>query len=270
MTMLESLWRSQWRNAAVLFCQRGCNRLLMKRGLVCLYTSTETFLQAVHQLSRGAGCRHTPCLRQQSLYSLLLGDKSSISGVVKTGSITGGLGESSRVVINHSHGDVFRVGSAEGEGVKSAAEHASSRRWQTKASCEGTLKESSKLGPGSQRDGKSLPSTRRSPAPSSCLFGFVFLKEKTGLGGFANSKHPACWSVGAKYPRQRWCKQRGINISAHAITKRERDRGRHRNRDREARFEQTFPWQYHLHRDCCKASVQHGQGELVVKQGYTI
>lgn len=161
MAMLESLWQSQWRNTAVLFCQWGCNHL-MKRGLVCLYTSTETFLQAVLRLSRGAACRRTPCLRQQSLYSLLLGDKSSISGVVKTGSITGGLGESSRVVINHSHGDVFREGSTEGEGVKSAAEHASSRRWQTKASCEGTLKESSKLGSRSQRDGKSLPSTGRS------------------------------------------------------------------------------------------------------------
>lgn len=143
--------------------QRGCNRLLMKCGLVCLYTSTETFLQMVRRLSRGAACRRTPCLRQQSLYSLLLGDKSSISGVVKTGSITGGLGESSRVMINHSHGDVFREGSAEGEGVKSAAKHASSRRWQTKASCEGTLKESSKLAPRSQRNGKSLPSTGRSP-----------------------------------------------------------------------------------------------------------
>lgn len=32
---LEWLWRSLWRNAAVLFCQWGCNRLLlMKRSLV--------------------------------------------------------------------------------------------------------------------------------------------------------------------------------------------------------------------------------------------
>lgn len=140
----------------------------------CLYTSTETFLQAVHQLSTGAACRRTPCLREQTLYSLLLGDKSSILGVANTGSITRGLGESSRVVINHSHGDVFREGSAEGEGVKSAAEHVSSSRWQTKALWHSALKESSKLGPRSQWDGNSIPSTGWSPAPSPCILFFFF------------------------------------------------------------------------------------------------
>lgn len=100
----------------------------MKRSLVLSLRQHRNLLQAVHQLSRGAACRRTPCLREQTLYSLLLRDKSSILGVAKTGSITRGLGESSRVVINHSRGDVFREGRAEGEGGKSAAEHVSSRR----------------------------------------------------------------------------------------------------------------------------------------------
>lgn len=145
-----------------------------KRSLgLSLHQRIKPFLQAVHQLSRGAACRHTPCLREQTLYSLLLGDKSSILGLAKTGSITRGLGESSRVVINHSHGDVFRQGSAEGEGVKPAAEHVSSRRWQTKTLCHGTIEESGKLRLRSQWDGNSVPSTGWFPIPSPCGLCFI-------------------------------------------------------------------------------------------------
>lgn len=176
MAMLEWLHRSLWRNAGVLFCQRGCNLLLLMKTQPRFVFTPETFLQAVHQLSRGAACRRTPCLREQTLYSLLLGDKSSILGLAKTGSITRGLGESSRVVINHSHGDLFRQGSAEGEGVKPAAEHVSSRRWQTKTLCHGTIEESGKLRPRLQWDGNSVPSTGWFPIPSPCgLYFILFL-----------------------------------------------------------------------------------------------
>lgn len=157
----EAVIASSWWNVASCF-------------VFCLYTSTETFLQAVHQLSAGAACRRTPCLREQTLYSLLLRDKSSILGVAKTGSITRGLGESSRVVINHSHGDVFREGSAEGGAGESAAEHVSSRRWQTKALWHVALKERSKLGPRSQSDGNCVPSTGWPPHPISMWFVFSF------------------------------------------------------------------------------------------------